>query len=318
MTTPALPSLLLRRLACPTLPWQPRMASDSPQTPYNPYITVDYVANIPLNHGASNNGIGLFGTPRPLAKRYSQGRVQPYNGHPQYNLQQAPNPALVNQPQHTFFAHNQDNVHDPRPPFDWLVHLDRQVISPMELIHAASCRPHQVTHLFKNTLNDTYTPFNHAPVLKALRRTRIAVHRALDFWRHGLPKRGARQDSEQIPGKINLNTIWDPEIFFALCDPQTSNYFDAKDVAQIYQWMLANRTPGGTPGPNDRPFKALASANFLPSGNPHADGNGINDTLLRRPNASASTTRCSGPAPLDLIKQPHGRRCIPGHPYRQP
>ncbi len=316
VTTPRPPSIVLRRLACPNLPWQPRASSDSPQTPYNPYVTVDYVENVGLNNGATNNGIGLFGTPRPLAERYSHGRAQPYDGHPQYNLQQAPTPALVNQPQHTFFAPNQDNVFSPREPFDWFVHLDRQVISPMELIHAASCRPHLVTHFFKSTLNDSYMGFNHAPYW-LMRDEKSLLHRGLEFLETGC-RAGGTASSDQVPGKINLNTVWDPEIFLALCDPQPSSYFDANDVAKIYQWMLAGRTPGGAPGPNDRPFKALASANFLPSGNPHADGNGINDTFLRANPMNPLYDPVKRPIRLfEVIKQPLAGEAIQDHPYQR-
>ena len=314
--TPAPPSLLLRRLACPALPWQPRMAIDSPLTPYNPYVTVDYVENIALNKGTTNNGTSLVSKPIALKERFSQGRAQPYNGHPQYNLQQAPMPALVNQPQHTFFAHNHDIVFTPRQPFDWLVHLDRQVISPMELIHVASCRPHLVTHFFRDTLNDSYTPFNHAPYW-LVRTENSPLHRALEFLETGCRARGAA-GSDQIPGKINLNTIWDPEIFRALCDAQPSNYFAPADVEQIYQWMLASRTPRGTPGPNDRPFKALASANFLPSGTPYADGNGISDTLLRANPLHPMYNAVKRPVRLfEVIKRPLAHESIQDHPYQR-
>ena len=261
VATPAAPSVLLRRLACPMLPWQPNAAKDSLETPYNPYVTVDYVENIALNNGASNSGTGRVGPARPLAKRHSQGRAQPYNGHPQYNLQQAPKPALVNQPQHTFFAHNRDNVFDVPEPFDWLVHLDRQVISPMELLHTASCRPHEVTHLFKDTLNNDYTQYNHAPYW-LLRDTNSPLHRGLEFLETACPSRGAA-GSEQIPGKIKLNTVWDPEVFFALCDPQVSIYAGTKYVARIYQWMLASRTLlGGAAGAERSSLQGVSQREF--------------------------------------------------------
>ena len=316
VTSPPRPTVMLRRLACPHLPWQPRSANDSPQTPYNPYVTVDYVEDIALNNGATNNGIGFFGRPRPLDKRFSQGRTQPYNANPQFNLQQVPVPALANQPQHTLFAHNQDNVFVPRQPFDWLVHLDRPVISPIELIHAASCRQHEVTHLFKDTLNDSYTLFNHAPYW-LLHDRNSPLHRGLEFLETGCRARGAA-GSDQIPGKINLNTVWDPETFLALCDPQVSSYFNANDVAQIYQWMRAGRTPGGSPGPNDRPFKALASANFLTSNTPYGDGHGIDDTLLRANPRHPLYDAVKRPIRLfEVIKQPLANGVIQDHPYQR-
>ena len=45
-----------------------------------------------------------------------------------------------------------------------------------------------------------------------------------------------------MPGKINLNTIWDPETWAALCDAQPANGFTAKDVSDIYDGSCAGRT----------------------------------------------------------------------------
>jgi len=66
-----------------------------------------------------------------------------------------------------------------------------------------------------------------------------------------------------------------------LCDPQPANAFTADDVAQIYEWLLASRTPDGPPGPRDRPFRSPAAAHFVQRGNTFAEGAGIADTLFR-------------------------------------
>src|SRR5262249_58017750 len=62
----------------------------------------------------------------------------------------------------------------------------------------------------------------------------------------------------RVPGKVNLNTVWDPETFRALCDPQPSSPFTLADVDALYARLVALRTPGGKPGPADRPFLGLA------------------------------------------------------------
>src|SRR5262249_32785901 len=82
-----------------------------------------------------------------------------------------------------------------------------------------------------------------------------------------------------------VNTIWDPEILLALCDPQDSNYFTAQDVQAIFRQLLLRRTPnalsGGGPGPDDRPFRGLASGYSTGDAqNPSPRGLGIDDTLL--------------------------------------
>ena len=71
---PPAPSVLLRRLACPGLPWQPDPSGNSP---YNPYITVDYMENLTLNRGNTNTGAGFLNQPTPLEQRFSTGRAQP-------------------------------------------------------------------------------------------------------------------------------------------------------------------------------------------------------------------------------------------------
>src|SRR5260370_29794459 len=275
---PRSPSVLLRRLACPGLPWQPDPTRDPILFPYNPYVTVDYVENLTLNRGNTNTGAGFANTPTPLPERFSTGRAQPYDGNPLVNLQQVPVPALTGQPQHTFFAHNQDGVFVPRQPFDWLVHLDRPLISPIEVLHASSCKPHQLTHQFKDQVHKGYQEFNHAPYWLLTDAT-SPLYRAFELLQTDC-RAGGPAGPDRTPGKGNLNTPWAPEVFLALCDPQVSNGFDANDVQQIYAWMMAARTPGGIPGPNDRPFKSLGSAFFQQAGNLYAEGGGIEYPVL--------------------------------------
>jgi hypothetical protein len=161
------PTILLRRLLCPHLPPNddPRgTASDDPRhppSPYNPYITVDYVEDVHDNV-----------TSTPIPKRYSVGRRQPYAASGGNENPQAANPPRTDQPQHTFFQHNSSGAATaasqapelpplpdapPRrldfpagyqPAFDWLVHLDREVISPMELLHVSGYKPYQLTERF--------------------------------------------------------------------------------------------------------------------------------------------------------------------------
>src|SRR5439155_22573996 len=58
------PTILLRRLACPHLP--PNFRNGDPL--YNPYITVDYMEDVPVNVG-------------PVVGGASWGRSEPYAGH---------------------------------------------------------------------------------------------------------------------------------------------------------------------------------------------------------------------------------------------
>ena len=202
---------------------------------------------------------------------------------------QTPASPQEDQPQQTFGAPNSSAAFPAPPPADWLVHLDRPPVSPMELLHVSCCKPHQLTHMFKDGTGDDYQSFNYAPFW-LLRDANSPLYRIFEFLETHSRVAGVAPGG-RIPGRINLNTIWDPETFAALCDAQPSNYFDQSDVQQIYAWMSASRTPGGAPSPADRPFKGLGAAAFLPSAAEYADGGGLDDTILRAIRAIRSTTR---------------------------
>jgi hypothetical protein len=372
------PTLLLRRLACPNLP-----PNDSPNDPlYNPYVTVDYMEDVPYNDGRSFDFNGRT-FPTPMPDRFAVGRPQPYAGHPVIRTGQRPLPGRFNTPRHTFFQHNADsNTPDPNlgapppnyPPFDWLVHLDRPLISPMEFLHVSAFKPHELTHQFM-TGDQPEQRFNHRArwfdedlgVADLGRSHRL--YRALEFlgtrnqtlglmtaatsslraiskpgkdlpvaprtmsgetvsggsWRIRLGDslvidRGLQSEvvrvktifpvgkvphftadflkkhdqgfaiapttiSERIPGKINLNTVWDEEIFQALCDAQPSNSFNNPEtVSDIFNRLKSSRTNGfkgsmDTPGPLDRPFRSLAAGSASADAQP--SNGGLADTLLR-------------------------------------
>jgi hypothetical protein len=278
---PPSPVFLLRRLACPYVPPQ----SDPTKANYNPYVTVDYVENTPLNDST-----------RPLAERNSFGRSQPYAAHYSQFKQQQPAPSLVDQPQHSFFRQNaieQTPPAQPGPnqtlaiPFGWLVHLDRNLISPMELLQVSGFKPHELTQQFMfpgspfgqrvpwfdEDLDGLMPP----PVpLPSHRLWRIFELLETKDLAAGIPEGG------QIPGRINLNTIWDLEIFRSICDPQPANNFTLKEVNDVFANMLTVRSPAGAPGPSDRPFLSLAAGYTLPNSDLQSpQGIGINDTFFR-------------------------------------
>src|SRR5262249_54516361 len=119
----------------------------------NPYVTVDYLENVPTNDGAVADAWGphLY---TPVAQRASYGRRQPYAAYvPLGQGKQQPLPALVDQPQHSFFSQNVP----PQAPFDWLVHLDRPLQSPIELLHVSAFKPHELTQQFRTAAG----PFQH-------------------------------------------------------------------------------------------------------------------------------------------------------------
>ncbi|MFO0814028.1 MAG: hypothetical protein U0796_12450 [Gemmatales bacterium] len=136
-------TILLQRLANPYLPHNPvpptpagttvlfGAEATNPGTPFNPYITIDYVDNLRFQDAVAkdNNGMRM---PTPVDQRKSVGKQQPYSAinHVTYTgnnpaedttpiestwQEQRPNrlitntaplTPLQNQPQHTFLRHN--------------------------------------------------------------------------------------------------------------------------------------------------------------------------------------------------------------------
>jgi hypothetical protein len=388
------PTIVLRRLACPHLPVNdPALTDYDPTLPLNPWVTVDYVEKVIANDGRIYDTNGRREGVIPIDQRHSWGRKQPFAAHATQFRRQEPKPPRVNQPQHTFYRHNADSsvpghtssdVPSNYPPFDWLVHLDRPLISPMEILQVSAFKPHELLQQFM-TGNHPGQRFNHRAAwfdedLQSSPDPTLShrLYRALEFLetrsqiigmmdvgtRSRVPieepgtqfiyplamagststdgswviepgstlviDRGVVVDGEQreevvrvkevilahnphyftaeflrkhdkgfmispatiserIPGKININTIWDEDVFQALCDPQMANSFSNPEiVSAMFQRLKASRTPGTengreTPGKDDHPFRSLATG-FTPDDDP--DNNplpsaGLQDTWLR-------------------------------------
>ncbi len=299
-------TVLLRRLANPYLPPDPRPTIGGASNPtYNPYETVDYLSAVPLNDATL-----------PSSVYSSWGKLQPYAADPSQAAPQTPAVTLATR--HTL---GRPNIPTPTSGhYDWLVHLDRALVSPAELLQVSGTLPHQLTQRFisRNPLTGAIQPFGQrVPWFDADNR----LYRAFEFFRADL--RPAGPDTGRVAGKININTIWDPETLLALADPQPANHFtdadvynsaDPHDPGTVYGKLFALRTPGGTPGPADRPFLSLAvghspkpgDGTYPTGGDPlFPNGSGINDTLLRSaiPDGDANTSR--------LFEVPAG------HPYLQ-
>src|SRR5205823_666884 len=127
--------------------------------PYNPYVTVDHIEQLALNDGVGFDGNGPHPQKVKVDGRRAIGRREPFAASLFSQAPQGPNPPLVGQPQTTFFRHNGETDPYTLPtnnaqlstlsnPFHWLVHLDRQLISPMELLHVSGFKPHELTQEF--------------------------------------------------------------------------------------------------------------------------------------------------------------------------
>ncbi len=287
-------SLLLRRLANPFLPPQP----DPKLANYNPYVTVDYMANVPIqsqkaikNNNTENyssrgknqpfSGLTLFKTGATSA---ADGNLQLINpvypanmqsppGSSPVALQYGPNAYQASNGNGSFVLNTFGKPNSPMPDsghYDWLVHLDRAPISPMELLHVSAWPPYMLTQRFVTNnaaatnpgsdnvatpasgtttapnLTNAVNMFGHyAPWLDTVPAgASIAtapnavtcpwwfdstlpagsshrIYRLFEFLECGDRAFGVN-GLGRIPGKVNINTIWDPEVLQALIDSNTS------------------------------------------------------------------------------------------------
>lgn len=294
-------TVMLRRLANPHIPYK-QTPSGNYDPWYNPYITVDYMENI------SGTDMSNLAT----AKNNSRGKLQPYASYwsavaANSQVQNQGLAATVGTTKHTFGQKN-NNQGVAAGPYDWLVHLDRQLNSPMELLQVSGYQPYQLTHRFVQNTPNAPLPlqppdpqrFRHqVPWFDETNR----LARVFSFLSTKSRAAGV-QFGGRIPGKININTVWDKEIFESLCDPQNgnSNAFQLAEVDNVFNAFLNLRTPGGSPGPTsaiaglaapaagyDRPVWGMAAPN-CPAGDTQFTGYnaagaavntfGINNTLL--------------------------------------
>jgi hypothetical protein len=249
-------AVLLQRLANPHLPPSPSYDPTNP-TAFNPWITVDFIDKVPLRALGDTNYASRSKRQPYGALTKAFGATAPAGSPVTDTNSTVPTPTAP--VHHTFGGDN-----NPRTtPADWLVHLDRQVISPMELLNVSSNKPHNLTQLFVSSDTGTVPPprtsFTHTvpwfdpvePNGVSLRLYRLFEFLDTNDRGSGNPRAGRHT------GKININAIWDKEPFLALCDPQISNRFLQTVVLQnqAYGNMLTSRSPGnannlaGLPGP---------------------------------------------------------------------
>jgi hypothetical protein len=322
-------NVLLRRTANPHLP--PSGATVLPGDPlYNPYITVDYLGGGKPNSVASPPATGAAVTVNVNTGAYgSTVKFQPYAAHPT-QIQTTPNTGAAPSTADTFGSVN--NPPNTAGAYNWLVHLDRQLISPMELLQVSGYGPYQLTRRFMSpppgwidpttgTSTTTVQKYNHrvdwfserSPTGTSNRLYRIFEYLTTADRAWGVSPSGRR------PGMININTVYDQETFNALCDAQatSSNHFNATQVTTMFNKMLALRHPGGAGPPvtftgKERPFLGLGIGNtpaadptvgFLDDGTSTTVAGGIEDTFLRSDG--------SGTTPAPRLFDVSGS----GHPY---
>ena len=151
--------------------------------------------------------------------------------------------------------------------FDWLTHLDRKLISPMELLNVSGVKPHELTHWFQSGSTQSASA-NASLHLARWTNGSGRLYRFFEFATTGSLQAGYSLGG-RVPGKININTMGpsDWEIFFAICDAQQGNSFyngattDTAVIRPIFNQIIAERSPGAgnVPAAGDRPYLSLAT-----------------------------------------------------------
>jgi hypothetical protein len=315
---PVHPTIVLQRLANPTLPPQ----IDPFKAGYNPYVTTDFVERTPLPpdpntkvvieqfHDARQfDGAGPIKANPAIDARFSAwGRIQPYDGVNDVNglrlMKEQPASGVQGQANNTFFRQNSTaataaallavnaayqkdptSPQDPtlKQPFDWLVHVDRMMISPAELLHVSGVKSGNVTHRFITVgANGQVSNSHRAPWLDQTTR----LHRFLEFVTAGPRGQGLGLGGRR-PGLVNLNDVWTTETFLALADPEQqtpttlpkptwtpgANSFTRAEAIGVASTFIGQRSPGSdgtnTPavGPTDPDLLAIAQAMYPQTSN---------------------------------------------------
>jgi hypothetical protein len=377
-------SVLLRRLANPHLPPNPYLPTGALQNaalPPNPFITVDYLHGVQLNgYGLSagnavpinqiNNPVGATvnpGKPAPpsnspvvtLGHPASYGKLQPYAANfTQLATELTTMPPGNPPPKGTPLPRTRQSLglqNSPiASPFTWLVHLDRKLISPMELLHVSGFPNHDLTQRFllvPNASNPVIPqPYNYtAPsILPANPIGYVAptcfqhyvpwfdqrrrLYRLFELLEAHDGASGISAVNGRVPGKININTMWDPpstypQMYLAITDPSATPdnpNFTAANVKTMFQSLLTYRTPGlATPtlSGTDRPFVGMG-AGVLPASDPqypYTTGMGINHTLLTTGLATRLPITAGAQGQGPRLQLPNTTAVNPqtAHPYLQ-
>ena len=185
----------------------------------------------------------------------------------------------ANQPKNTFGRHNGWTDTGPASPtfirdgatgltptdetlmtnYDWLVHLDRPLMNPLEILHVTGGKPHELTQQFMTPLNGSVQKFGGTPVWFPPAATPgPPLYRALE-WLRIQPYGQQTALSGRLAGRININTIQDKRVWDAAFDASIGNGFTQAQVDQMWTSLMATRTLN-----MDTTSKRDAAGNLLP------------------------------------------------------
>lgn len=329
-------TVLLRRVLNPYLPPQ----EDPTLANFNPFVTVDFVENIPTRDRTTHNSAGA----QPAALNLpTVGRIHPFAAFPDYGtavvapqvtaVQDQIAPAYTTSPPHTFFnLNNQTTLENTRGTpatygFEWMPHLDRELVSLPEGAHASRTSPALLTSFF---FNGTPGTGYHGHAVGLNSPLGVTINGAADNIRMLTDAEGLLTTGSRLPGvplggreagKLNLNTMNDVRVFNAVLDPQGGNGFAATYPVTIWDNYIRPAAPPVAPliartanvsprmtvheGGTDYPF-AFGSTSLTTGVNPprdHPFGRSADPTT--NPNGLIFPNYAAPPAPAIVANHPY-------------
>jgi hypothetical protein len=291
---PPPPTILLQRLINPYAPPNPApgQPGNNPALAPNVYVTVDYMegGNLPPRPNPVLWSLADTST-APAAGGPSFGRGQPYAG-AKNQIQQQTGSSGSN----TFYAPNNSVPPAPPPvnPYNWLTHLDRQLVSPMELLNVSAFKPHELTQQFNAQAYPTQMLIPNPPMpgttpcfyghrapwfdedVVGTTNSHL-LYRLFEFLETGNRASGLAPGG-RIPAKVNINTLYDEETLQAICaalaaGTPSPNCFDTNTIHTVFSdpnnGLLKLRSPGLVPGGGagaDGTLHATVNSGITPPG----------------------------------------------------
>ena len=282
------PEVMLQRLVYPGMPHNEFDAMtgmlSNGALPYNPYITVDVFSKRKMWDLRKFDSTAA--KMPDVTTTSSHGRKYPFLDSTGID-QATPSNSVFNGnnstvqvggnggAQHTMGQPN-SNITNPVP---WLTHLDRQLINPMELIHVATVKPHELTQTANRWMDQIGQNFDANPPQVPARNIspyasnwpwfdeNTRLHRFLEL--AGVaPLQSGESVNGRVLGKVNVNTMPDNVVFQAVADAAPANNFNSADVNNAYTNVMSLR-----------PISSLGQTNNADFSGPKSK-TGVNKSLL--------------------------------------
>jgi len=273
------PQVVLQRLAVPGLP--PQTEPTAPN--YNPYITVDVFSKGKMNDARVYDIADAIRVGPTLNARQSVERKTPFLDNRSKPIKfddESSDNDEIRPMGNSLGAINLNATNTPMP---MMMHLDRALINPIELINVPCCFPHEFTqraNRWNNSIN--YMGFTAYPYAHNWpwfdENTRL--YRFLEAVGVSPLQAGEAMHGRAL-GKVNVNTMHSEEVFQAVADAKP-----AMDTSGPNNFTAAEVTTGYNNLIGQKPILSFGQANQLANQSALGVKTGLNKSLMGYPDSS--------------------------------